>query len=46
MRSLLERAETRATENRYQRAEITKVDRFQKVIDTWNGTSESHSKMK
>jgi hypothetical protein len=25
MRSLLERAETRATENRYQRAEITEV---------------------
>ncbi|QOV24630.1 DNA-directed RNA polymerase subunit beta'' [Anabaenopsis elenkinii] len=42
-RSLLEAAEEeiRATENRYQRGEITEVERFQKVIDTWNGTSEA-----
>ncbi len=42
-RSLLDEAEAeiRATEERYQRGEITEVERFQKVIDTWNGTSES-----
>ena len=42
-RSLLEAAEAeiRATEERYQRGEITEVERFQKVIDTWNSTSEA-----
>ena len=42
-RSLLEAAEEeiRATEIRYQRGEITEVERFQKVIDTWNSTSEA-----
>jgi DNA-directed RNA polymerase subunit beta' len=42
-RSLLDAAEEeiQATETRYQRGEITEVERFQKVIDTWNGTSES-----
>ncbi len=42
-RALLEAAEEeiRATEARYQRGEITEVERFQKVIDTWNGTSEA-----
>ncbi|BAZ29197.1 DNA-directed RNA polymerase, beta'' subunit rpoC2 [Cylindrospermum sp. NIES-4074] len=42
-RKLLEAAEEeiRATEARYQRGEITEVERFQKVIDTWNGTSEA-----
>lgn len=41
-RRLLEAAEEeiRATESRYSRGEITEVERFQKVIDTWNGTSE------
>lgn len=41
-RELLEAAEelTKATESRYTRGEITEVERFQKVIDTWNGTSE------
>ncbi|HEY9623551.1 MAG TPA: DNA-directed RNA polymerase subunit beta' [Crinalium sp.] len=41
-RQLLEAAEEeiRATETRYTRGEITEVERFQKVIDTWNGTSE------
>ena len=41
-RELLEEAEReiRATEDRYQRGEITEVERFQKVIDTWNSTSE------
>ena len=41
-RQLLEAAEEeiRVTENRYSRGEITEVERFQKVIDTWNGTSE------
>ena len=40
---LLEAAETEilATEERYTRGEITEVERFQKVIDTWNSTSES-----
>ncbi len=42
-REMLEAAETeiRATEARYSRGEITEVERFQKVIDTWNSTSES-----
>ncbi|MBK1990362.1 DNA-directed RNA polymerase subunit beta' [Sphaerospermopsis aphanizomenoides BCCUSP55] len=42
-RSLLEAAEAeiRSTEERFKRGEITEVERFQKVIDTWNGTSES-----
>ena len=42
-KDLLEAAETEilATEERYQRGEITEVERFQKVIDTWNSTSES-----
>ncbi len=42
-RSLLDAAEEeiRATEARYQRGEITEVERFQKVIDTWNGASEA-----
>ena len=41
-RSLLETAEEeiRATEARYTRGEITEVERFQKVIDTWNSTNE------
>ncbi|NJN03494.1 MAG: DNA-directed RNA polymerase subunit beta' [Leptolyngbyaceae cyanobacterium RM1_1_2] len=41
-REMLEAAEEdiRATEERYTRGEITEVERFQKVIDTWNGTSE------
>lgn len=41
-RELLEAAEEtiRETEERYTRGEITEVERFQKVIDTWNGTSE------
>lgn len=40
---LLEAAETeiKQTESRYARGEITEVERFQKVIDTWNGTSEN-----
>ena len=40
---LLEAAEAqiRMTENRYTRGEITEVERFQKVIDTWNSTSEA-----
>lgn len=42
-RTLLDAAEAeiRATEERYQRGEITEVERFQKVIDTWNGTNET-----
>ncbi|HEY9850552.1 MAG TPA: DNA-directed RNA polymerase subunit beta' [Leptolyngbyaceae cyanobacterium] len=32
--------EIRLTEQRYSRGEITEVERFQKVIDTWNSTSE------
>ena len=42
-RKLLEAAEQeiRDTEERYTRGEITEVERFQKVIDTWNGTSEA-----
>ncbi len=41
-RQLLEGAEEeiRITEQRYTRGEITEVERFQKVIDTWNSTSE------
>ena len=41
-RRLLEAAEEeiRDTEARYTRGEITEVERFQKVIDTWNSTSE------
>lgn len=41
-RDLLEAAEEtiRETEEKYTRGEITEVERFQKVIDTWNGTSE------
>jgi DNA-directed RNA polymerase subunit beta' len=34
-------AEIKQTEQRYARGEITEVERFQKVIDTWNSTSES-----
>jgi DNA-directed RNA polymerase subunit beta' len=42
-RQLIEAAEAeiRATEARYSRGEITEVERFQKVIDTWNSTSEA-----
>lgn len=42
-KSLLEAAEAEisATEERYTRGEITEVERFQKVIDTWNSTSEA-----
>ncbi|MBD2329024.1 DNA-directed RNA polymerase subunit beta' [Alkalinema sp. FACHB-956] len=41
-KALLESAEEtiRSTEEKYTRGEITEVERFQKVIDTWNGTSE------
>lgn len=41
-RQLLDAAEEeiRITEQRYTRGEITEVERFQKVIDTWNSTSE------
>ena len=41
-RSLIEAAEEeiRTAETRYTRGEITEVERFQKVIDTWNSTSE------
>ncbi len=41
-RRLLEAAEEqiRETETRYTRGDITEVERFQKVIDTWNDTSE------
>jgi DNA-directed RNA polymerase subunit beta' len=41
-RDLLQAAEEeiRITEARYTRGEITEVERFQKVIDTWNGTNE------
>ncbi|MBZ8179644.1 DNA-directed RNA polymerase subunit beta' [Oscillatoria salina IIICB1] len=34
-------AEIRITTDRYSRGEITEVERFQKVIDTWNSTSEA-----
>jgi len=42
-RQMLDAAEAqiRATETRYTRGEITEVERFQKVIDTWNSTSEA-----
>jgi len=42
-RQLLDSAEEkiRSTETRYSRGEITEVERFQKVIDTWNGASEA-----
>jgi DNA-directed RNA polymerase subunit beta' len=42
-RKLLESAEQeiRTTEQRYARGEITEVERFQKVVDTWNSTSEA-----
>ncbi|MEM6423738.1 MAG: DNA-directed RNA polymerase subunit beta'', partial [Cyanobacteria bacterium P01_D01_bin.128] len=45
-RNLLKSAEDeiRDTEERYTRGEITEVERFQKVIDTWNGTSENLTK--
>nr|YP_010338321.1 RNA polymerase beta'' subunit [Bangia atropurpurea]UNJ18271.1 RNA polymerase beta'' subunit [Bangia atropurpurea] len=33
--------EIKNTENKYRRGEITTVERFQKVIDTWNNASES-----
>ncbi|WAL60338.1 DNA-directed RNA polymerase subunit beta' [Thermocoleostomius sinensis] len=41
-RELLQAAEEqiRETEDRYTRGEITEVERFQKVIDTWHGTNE------
>ncbi len=41
-KQMLEEAEQeiRMTEQRFARGEITEVERFQKVIDTWNGTSE------
>ena len=41
-KEMLESAEKeiRTTEARYARGEITEVERFQKVIDTWNSTSE------
>ncbi len=41
-RELLQAADEtiRSTEERYTRGEITEVERFQKVIDTWNSTSE------
>nr|UAT97721.1 RNA polymerase beta'' subunit [Ahnfeltia fastigiata] len=32
------------TDNRYKRGEITAVERFQKVIDTWNNSSETLKK--
>lgn len=42
-REMLDAAEqeVRQTEQRYSKGEITEVERFQKVIDTWNSTSES-----
>jgi DNA-directed RNA polymerase subunit beta' len=42
-RQMLDAAEAqiRAAEARYTRGEITEVERFQKVIDTWNSTSEA-----
>ncbi|MGF1492943.1 MAG: DNA-directed RNA polymerase subunit beta' [Microcoleaceae cyanobacterium] len=42
-RNLLDSAqeEIRRTEHRYTKGEITEVERFQKVVDTWNGTSEA-----
>lgn len=38
---LLTIEEIKNTENKYRRGEITTVERFQKVIDTWNNASES-----
>ncbi|MGC1248450.1 MAG: DNA-directed RNA polymerase subunit beta'', partial [Spirulinaceae cyanobacterium] len=42
-RKMLEEAEAeiKVTESRYSKGEITEVERFQKVIDTWNSTSEA-----
>jgi DNA-directed RNA polymerase subunit beta' len=42
-KALLEAAEEtiRDTEEKYTRGQITEVERFQKVIDTWNSTSEN-----
>ena len=42
-RELLDAAqdEIRRTEHRYTKGEITEVERFQKVVDTWNGASEA-----
>ncbi|MBE9032192.1 DNA-directed RNA polymerase subunit beta' [filamentous cyanobacterium LEGE 11480] len=42
-KAMLETAEEtiRDTEDKYTRGEITEVERFQKVIDTWNATSEN-----
>ncbi|BAQ61225.1 DNA-directed RNA polymerase delta (beta'') subunit [Geminocystis sp. NIES-3708] len=42
-KAMLAEAETtiKKTINRYANGEITEVERFQKVIDTWNDTSES-----
>lgn len=42
-RQMLESAEEEIdkTETRYAKGEITEVERFQKVIDTWNSTSEA-----
>ncbi|MBR8828855.1 MAG: DNA-directed RNA polymerase subunit beta' [Gomphosphaeria aponina SAG 52.96 = DSM 107014] len=42
-RGMIEAAETeiKITETRYAKGEITEVERFQKVIDTWNSTSEA-----
>ncbi|MGY6530703.1 MAG: DNA-directed RNA polymerase subunit beta' [Cyanobacterium sp.] len=42
-KEMLAEAETtiKTTMNRYANGEITEVERFQKVIDTWNDTSES-----
>nr|YP_009315139.1 RNA polymerase beta-subunit [Titanophycus setchellii]SCW23594.1 RNA polymerase beta-subunit [Titanophycus setchellii] len=34
----------KATDNKYYRGEITAVERFQKVIDTWNNASDSLKK--
>jgi DNA-directed RNA polymerase subunit beta' len=41
-RDMLEAAEEeiRTTESKFSRGEITEVERFQKVIDTWSNTSE------
>jgi DNA-directed RNA polymerase subunit beta' len=42
-KTMLEKAEKTIslTESRYANGKITEVERFQKVIDTWNNTSES-----
>jgi DNA-directed RNA polymerase subunit beta' len=41
-KEMLEQAEVqiKTTQERYAKGEITEVERFQKVIDTWNSTSE------